>query len=240
MHVLGAFRLTHAAWPHMRDAGYGRVVMTASAAGIYGNFGQANYSMVKLGLHGFAQTLALEGKKRNVLVNTIAPIAGSRLTETVLPANLVEALRPEFVSPLVARLVHESNQDSGGLYEVGGGFYAKLRWERSSGKTFRIGRPITIEDVNTSWGQITQFESTTHPDSVNASMQPIMENLDAGPSKGGNEYIDVDQALDYRFEDQGTAYDERDVAIYAFGVGGAQDPDDQRDCSSSTSSTTRA
>src|SRR5690242_12267824 len=130
VHVLGGFRVTHAAWPHLRDQGYGRVVFTASAAGIYGNFGQANYSMAKLGLLGLSNTLALEGKKRNVLVNTIAPIAGSRLTETVLPKELVDALRPEFVSPLVAWLVHESSTETGGLFEVGGGFFSKLRWER--------------------------------------------------------------------------------------------------------------
>ena len=229
VHILGAFRVTHAAWPYMRDNGYGRVIMTASAAGIYGNFGQANYSMAKLALHGFAQTLAIEGRKRNVLVNTIAPIAGSRMTETVLPPNLIEALKPEFVSPLVARLVHESNEDTGGLFEVGGGFFAKLRWERSSGKSFRVGRPISIEDVDRAWGDITQFDKTTHPDSVAASMQPIMENLEKGPSKGGNQFIDVDAALGYQFEDLTSSYDERDLAIYALGVGAAENPGDDRD-----------
>src|SRR5258706_6385742 len=151
VHVLGAFKVTHAAWPYMRDSKYGRVILTSSAAGIYGNFGQANYSMAKLGLHGFAQTLAAEGKKYNIVVNTIAPIAGSRMTETVLPPAMIDALRPEFVSPLVARLGHESNEESGGIYDVGGGFFAKLRWERSTGKTFKLGRAISVEDVEASW-----------------------------------------------------------------------------------------
>src|SRR5580692_12016046 len=134
VHVLGSFRVTHAAWNHMRDAGFGRVIMTASAAGIYGNFGQANYSMAKLGLHGFAQTLAIEGRKRGVHVNTIAPIAGSRMTETVLPPDLLAALKPEFVSPLVAYLAHESCEENGSLFEVGGGFVGKLRFERAQGE----------------------------------------------------------------------------------------------------------
>ncbi|MCA9677214.1 MAG: SDR family NAD(P)-dependent oxidoreductase, partial [Myxococcales bacterium] len=229
VHVLGAFRVTYAAWPHMRDAGYGRIIMTASAAGIYGNFGQANYAMAKMGVIGFASTLAIEGRKRNILVNTIAPIAGSRMTETVLPPNLIDALRPEFVSPLVARLCHESSEETGGLFEVGGGFIGKLRWERTEGKTFRLGRGFSIEDVDAAWGQITDFAKATHPDSVAASMQPIMANLEAGPSKGGNQFIDVDQALGYRFPDMESSYDERDLALYALGVGAARAPGDDRD-----------
>jgi NAD(P)-dependent dehydrogenase (short-subunit alcohol dehydrogenase family)/putative sterol carrier protein/acyl dehydratase len=229
VHVLGAFRVTHAAWPHMRDAGYGRIVNTSSASGIYGNFGQANYSMAKLGLHGFSQTLAIEGKKRNIIVNTIAPTAGSRMTETVMPPALVEALKPELVSPLVARLVHESQEDTGGLYEVGGGFFAKLRWERSTGKTFRLGRSISIEDVDAAMPQVTQFDKTTHPESITAALQPLMENVEAGPSKGGNQFIDVDAALGHKYPEYHSSYDERDVSIYALGVGAAKDPTDERD-----------
>ena len=229
VHVLGAFRCTHAAWPHMRDAGYGRIILTSSAAGIYGNFGQANYAMAKLGLHGFAQTLAAEGRKRNVIVNTIAPIAGSRMTETVLPKELLDALKPEYVSALVAKLVHESTEDTGGLYEVGGGFFAKLRWERSTGKTFRLGRHITPEDVDTSWKAITQFDKTEHPASLAESMQPIMSNVEAGPSKGGNQFIDVDAALGYTYPEASWSYDERDVSLYALGVGAARNPLDDKD-----------
>jgi len=231
VHVLGAFRVTHAAWPYMNDAGYGRIINTASAAGIYGNFGQANYAMAKLGIHGFTQTLAAEGRKRNVVVNTIAPIAGSRMTETVLPKELLDALKPEYVSALVAKLAHDSTEDTGGLYEVGGGFFAKLRWERSTGKTFRLGRTITPEDVSASWKDITQFDKTEHPGSVAESMQPIMANVEAGPSKGGNEFIDVDAALGYKYPEFQSQYDERDVSLYALGVGAAKDPSDERDLS---------
>jgi len=229
VHVLGAMKVTHAAWALMNDQGYGRIINTASAAGIYGNFGQANYAMAKLGIHGFTQTLAAEGRKKNVIVNTIAPIAGSRMTETVLPKELLDALKPEYVSALVAKLAHESNEDTGGLYEVGGGFFAKLRWERSEGKSFRLGRNITPEDVDTAWKDITQFDKTTHPGSVAESMQPIMQNVEAGPSKGGNSFIDVDQALGYKYPEFTSSYDERDVALYALGVGAARDPNDERD-----------
>src|SRR5580693_7914744 len=163
VHVLGSFRVTQAAWPHLRDAGYGRIIMTASAAGIYGNFGQANYSMAKLGLHGFAQTLAIEGRKRGVLVNTIAPIAGSRMTETILPPDVVAALKPEFVSPLVAWLCHESCEENGSLFEVGGGYVGKLRWERAEGTLFRLSRAMTPEQVKARWSVICDFGKATHP-----------------------------------------------------------------------------
>ncbi|HSO00275.1 MAG TPA: SDR family NAD(P)-dependent oxidoreductase [Candidatus Nanopelagicales bacterium] len=229
VHVLGGFRVTHAAWPHLRDQGYGRILMTASAAGIYGNFGQANYAMAKLGLTGFANTLALEGKKRNVLVNTIAPIAGSRLTETVLPKEITDALKPEYVSPLVAYLAHESCTETGGLFEVGGGFFAKLRWERAGGAMLRLGRPFTPEQIAARWSEIAGFEKATHPGSVAESMGPVMTNIEAGPSKGGNEYIDVDLALGYEYPSLEGRYDERDLALYALGVGAAADPLDDKE-----------
>jgi len=229
VHVFGSYKCTAAAWPIMREQGYGRVVMTASAAGIYGNFGQANYSMAKLGLHGLAQTLAIEGRKRGIMVNTIAPIAGSRMTETVLPAELIAALRPEYVSPLVAWLCHDSCEDTGGLYEVGGGFMGKLRWERAVGKTFRLGRAFSAEDVRDAWSAISGFERADHPGSIAEAMQPIMQNVEKGPSRGGNQYIDVDEALGFQFPEVTSKYDERDVALYALGVGAARNPTDAHD-----------
>ncbi|MBI2892266.1 MAG: SDR family NAD(P)-dependent oxidoreductase [Deltaproteobacteria bacterium] len=230
IHVLGSFRVTHAAWNHLRDAGYGRIVFTASAAGIYGNFGQANYSMAKLGLLGLSNTLAIEGRKKNVLVNTIAPIAGSRLTETVLPKELVDALKPEFVSPLVAYLCHESCEETGGLYEVGGGFMGKLRWERSEGHCFKLSKLVTPDAVAAKWSAIAGFEKTTHPTDITASMQPILGNLGTAKSKGGgNELIDVDEALGFELPPVTSSYDERDLALYALGVGAGQNPLDGKE-----------
>ncbi len=107
--------------------------------------------MAKLGLHGFAQTLAIEGNKRGVHVNTIAPIAGSRMTETILPPDLVAALKPEFVSPLVAWLCHESCEENGGLFEVGGGYIGKLRWERTAGRPLP---PLAAADARERAGQV--------------------------------------------------------------------------------------
>jgi 3-hydroxyacyl-CoA dehydrogenase/3a,7a,12a-trihydroxy-5b-cholest-24-enoyl-CoA hydratase len=229
VHVQGAFKVTHAAWPRMREQSYGRVIFTSSAAGIYGNFGQANYSAAKLGLVGLGFTLAAEGRKYNVRVNTIAPIAGSRLTETILPKELIDALRPEYVSPLVAWLAHEKCEETGGLFEVGGGFFAKLRWERAEGQLFRVGRNITPELVEKVWPTIVDFGKSTHPSDVTRALQPVLDNVNAGPSKGGNEFIDVDQALGYEFAPIKTHYDERDLSLYALGVGAAADPGDDEE-----------
>ncbi|HEU4534770.1 MAG TPA: SDR family NAD(P)-dependent oxidoreductase, partial [Polyangiaceae bacterium] len=227
VHLDGAFRVTHAAWPHMRERKYGRIINTSSAAGIYGNFGQANYAAAKLGLVGFTYALALEGKKNNVHVNAIAPIAGSRMTETVLPPDLLEALKPEYVASLVAWLCHEECDETGGLFEVGGGFYAKVRRERSRGKTFRLGRPVSPEHLRAAWGEVTSFEGAEHPDTINASMEPVLSNVSAGPGQGGNEFIDVDRAIGHEYPEVRTAYDERDLALYALAVGAARDPLDR-------------
>ena len=177
VHVLGAFKVTQAAWPHMRDQNYGRIVFTTSAAGIYGNFGQTNYSMAKLGQLGMSQTLALEGISKNILVNTIAPIAGSRLTETVMPQDLVDALQPEYVMPLVIKLCDEESQETGGLFEVGAGWIGKLRWERSKGHGFNLSEGFSAEDVSEKWNSITDFNDADHPGNIADSNRTLIRNL---------------------------------------------------------------
>lgn len=173
VHLLGSFRILHAAWPGMRERGYGRIVNTSSAAGIYGNFGQVNYGTFKLALHGMTQPLAVEGKAKNILVNTIAPAADSRLTRTVMTAEQLAPMRAELVSPLVGWLCHEDCRDTGGLYEVGGGYVAKVRWERSGGAVLDLTGQDSVERVAAAWERIASFEASEHPASFGEAMAPF-------------------------------------------------------------------
>lgn len=176
VHVNGAFKVTKAAWEYFRKQGYGRIINTASPAGLYGNFGQANYSAAKMGLVGFAETLAKEGEKYNIKANTIAPLARSRMTESVLPPPILEQLGPEKIAPLVLYLTSEENQDiSGQIFEVAAGFYAQIRWERSGGALFKPDDSFTPESVAKKFEEITSFEDSGRPEDLQVS-HPFMLN----------------------------------------------------------------
>jgi 3-hydroxyacyl-CoA dehydrogenase/3a,7a,12a-trihydroxy-5b-cholest-24-enoyl-CoA hydratase len=176
VHVKGAFCCTKAAWPIMREQAYGRIIMTSSAAGIYGNFGQANYSSAKMALIGLGQTLALEGKKYNILANTIAPIADSRLTATVLPDDIRKKLKPEYVSPLVAYLCSEQCEETGGLFEVGAGSFFHLKWSRSEGSTLKTDE-VSIEKIAENFSKIIDMTNAKAMGSIQESTMSFMENL---------------------------------------------------------------
>jgi len=178
VHVKGAYAVTRAAFPLMRDQGYGRIINTSSAAGLYGNFGQANYSAAKMALVGFTSALAKEGAKRNVLVNAIAPVAGSRMTATVMPEELVNRLKPEYVSPLVAYLCHESATENGSVFEVGAGWCAKVRLQRTAGLFLPL-TGVTAEAFSSHWEQICKFDDhADYPTNTQNSMAPLMANLE--------------------------------------------------------------
>jgi NAD(P)-dependent dehydrogenase (short-subunit alcohol dehydrogenase family) len=177
VHVEGAYKVTRAAWPHMRERAYGRVIFTASTSGIYGNFGQSNYGMAKLGLYGLTRTLAVEGRKSNILVNAIAPTGGTRMTEGLIPAQVFEQLKPELVSPLVVYLGSAECQDTAGLFEVGGGWIGKTRWERSLGVGFDPHVGYSPDDVAAHWQQICDFDGAAHPADNIEALQAMMANL---------------------------------------------------------------
>lgn len=167
VHLDGAFKMTKAAWPIFQQQNYGRIIMTTSAAGLYGNYGQANYAAAKMALVGFGQTLAREGAKRNIKCNIVAPVAGSRITETVLPPDLIEKLKPTYVAPYVVYLCHEQCPENGSIYEVGAGYGAKVRWERSPGALLKVDHPsFAPSAVKAALARATSFHGSQHPNSM--------------------------------------------------------------------------
>ncbi|PLW81456.1 serine/threonine protein kinase [Kineobactrum sediminis] len=177
VHALGAYKVTKAAWPIMLQQGYGRIINTTSAAGIYGNFGQSNYSFAKSGLIGLTNTLAIEGAKKGIKANVIAPVAGSRLTESILPKEVVEALKPEFVTPLVIKLCAQDSEETGSLFEVGAGWISRLRWERSKGVCFTPSGELSAEQIEAAWDQISDFSHAEHPRTMQDTFVPVFGNL---------------------------------------------------------------
>lgn len=177
VHVEGAYKVTHAAWPYMKDSNFGRVIFTASTSGIYGNFGQANYGMAKLGLYGLTRTLAIEGRKNNIFVNATAPTGGTRMTEGLFPEGAFDKLKPELVSPLVAFLCSEECKETGSLFEVGGGWMGKVRWERSLGIGFNPDEGFTPEDVAANFDKLCDFEGAVHPKDNIEALRELMANI---------------------------------------------------------------
>lgn len=150
VHLKGAFNVTRPAWIRMREQGYGRIISTSSAAGIFGNFGQANYGAAKMGLVGFTRVLAAEGAKYNIKANAIAPLALTRMTENLMGA-IGDKLDPALVTPIVAWLSHEDCDVSGEIYSVGGGRVARV----FIGETQGFYKPdLTLEDIRDNWQQI--------------------------------------------------------------------------------------
>jgi NAD(P)-dependent dehydrogenase (short-subunit alcohol dehydrogenase family) len=121
VHLHGGYNVIRAAWPHFREQSYGRIVVATSTSGLFGNFGQANYSAAKLGLVGLINTLAQEGAKYNIKANALAPIAATRMTEDILPPEVFTKLTPEYVAPVMAYVCTEEVPVTASVLIVGGG-----------------------------------------------------------------------------------------------------------------------
>jgi NAD(P)-dependent dehydrogenase (short-subunit alcohol dehydrogenase family) len=173
VHLKGAFNVTQPAWEHMRSQGYGRIVCTASGAGVFGNFGQTNYGAAKMGLVGLTRVLAVEGAKYNIKANAIAPVAKTRMTEDILgPA--ADKLRPELITPVVAWLAHADCPVSGELYSCGGGRVARV----FLGVTPGIADPdLTVETVRDRWDEIRDESGYEVPADLNAELAIAFKSL---------------------------------------------------------------
>lgn len=156
VHLIGTATVTHTVWPIMREQGYGRIVLTASSSGLYGNFGQSNYGAAKAAMMGLMNVLHLEGARDNIRVNTLAPTATTRMTEELFTPEVGELLRPETITPGVLYLVSE-DAPSRVILGAGGGSFAQTRVYETKGITL-AGDDITPENVAAQWDQVTDPE----------------------------------------------------------------------------------
>jgi len=145
VHLLGNVYPTKAAWPFMRAAKYGRIVVTTSGSGTVGNFGQTNYGAAKMGVNGFINCLKHEGAKYNILCNAISPAARTRMTEAILPPDMLDYFKPELVSPAVAYLCSEECSFSGEIIAAAAGGYSRVKYVQSEGAFFDPAEPVTVE-----------------------------------------------------------------------------------------------
>lgn len=144
VHLLGAAYCSHAVWPIMREQNYGRILMTTSPSGLYGNFGQTNYSAAKLGQVGLMNSMKIEGAKNNIHTNSIAPVAATRMTENLMPEEVLEKLGPELVTPAAIFLVSE-DAPNGVILQAQGGQYSLATVVENNG--LNLGVDATADDV---------------------------------------------------------------------------------------------
>ena len=173
VHLRGAFNVTQPAWEHMRNQNYGRIVNTSSGAGLFGNFGQANYGAAKMGLVGFTRVLAVEGAKNNIKANAIAPVAKTRMTEDLL-GPVADRLLPELVTPVVAFLAHEDVPVTGEVYSVGGGRVARVFTGVTKGF---VDPELTAEAVRDHFDQIQDVEGFDVPANLNEELMLALKSL---------------------------------------------------------------
>jgi NAD(P)-dependent dehydrogenase (short-subunit alcohol dehydrogenase family) len=158
VHLMGTVFCTHAAWPVMIDRGYGRIVVTTSGSATNGNFGQSNYAAAKLGVVGLMNVLALEGVRKGVLINAIAPGAATRMTTELIPGEIREYLSPGLVSPVVAYLCSESCTDTGCIIWSVAGKVSRVFYSETPGVQFDPSEPLDPDEVEAAWPQIMDLE----------------------------------------------------------------------------------
>jgi len=181
VHVMGTVKPAKALWQIMRDQQYGRIVVTTSSTGLYGNFGQTNYGCAKLGLVGFMNSLKLEGAKDNIKVNAICPVAATRMTENLMPPQMLEMLKPEYVTPGVVFLASE-DAPTGTIMTAGAGIFSAAQIVESNG--INLGHGADADTVAQYWTKISDFTGAKHYTMGGEQTQKFMERLQEKPVVG--------------------------------------------------------
>jgi NAD(P)-dependent dehydrogenase (short-subunit alcohol dehydrogenase family) len=145
VHLAGSVHVTKAAWQHMLDQKYGRVVLTTSGSGLAGNYGQSNYGAAKAAMVGLMHNLMQEGAKSNIKVNCISPVAGTRMTQGLMPDAMLKKLDPGQVSPAVAWLASEACDVTGEIVAAGAGYFSRIKFVKGTGAILGDGGIATIE-----------------------------------------------------------------------------------------------
>ncbi|MBF0117670.1 MAG: SDR family NAD(P)-dependent oxidoreductase [Desulfobacterales bacterium] len=162
VHLNGAYFVTQPAFEAMKKNGYGRIIMTSSAAGLYGNFGQTNYSAAKMALVGLMNTLKIEGASSNIKVNTVAPLAASRLTEDVMPPEIFEKMKPEFVAPMVLYLCSDQCKETGAIFNAGMGYFNRCAVLNAPPVKLGDMKQIpTVEEIHENFSKINSLSGAT-------------------------------------------------------------------------------
>ncbi|KAH0547031.1 peroxisomal multifunctional enzyme type 2 isoform X1 [Cotesia glomerata] len=219
VHVKGAMRATKAAWPYFKQQKYGKIIFTSSNSGLYGNFGQANYSSAKMALVGLANTLAIEGQSSGINTNVIVPTAGSRLTEDIVPPDFYNQLKPELIAPVVAWLCHEDCTENGSIIESALGWAGKCHLIRSNGSILRksLQDSLTPETVRDNWSQVTDMSTAKRCESIaeaTGELMNVIEQLSSSKTSDSSSSRSFDPKYTIKY-----TYDVKDAILYALGVG---------------------
>jgi NAD(P)-dependent dehydrogenase (short-subunit alcohol dehydrogenase family)/putative sterol carrier protein len=213
VHLSGAYNVSRSAFGVMKEKGYGRILMTTSAAGLYGNFGQTNYSAAKMGLVGLMNTLKLEGERSNIKVNTIAPLAASRLSADIFPPDFIDKLKPELVAPMALYLVSEQCPVSGNIYNVGMGCFNRAAIMTGPGTLVGDGRQIPDpEQLLAQWENVATLKGAKEYWNATEQIGDVLQAFSKPPEKAGGDM--------QGFETVYTIFDAMPAAFVAEAAGG--------------------
>uniref|UniRef100_A0A1L8DZ43 Peroxisomal multifunctional enzyme type 2 n=1 Tax=Nyssomyia neivai TaxID=330878 RepID=A0A1L8DZ43_9DIPT len=219
VHVKGSFKTTQAAFPIFKKQNFGRIIMTSSNSGVYGNFGQANYSAAKLGLVGLANTIAIEGAKYNIHCNVIVPTAASRMTQGILPEQLFKELKPKLIAPVVVYLCHENTEDNGAVIASAAGWAGKVEIYAGKGSVLRtsLHQDVTIENVRDAWSKVLDMTAAQNMKTSAAASAKLMTILDQLDQPSGQPSGNTNQSNGV-YENEFT-FGYKDLILYALGIG---------------------